>query len=363
MRLLIRAALWLLLLNGLEIIKAKSNIPTAGGGPVAPPMVFFANRGEEVILRLGGYDINGRPLLTTLVTSPASSAGSLYELSQLFLTQNLQPKKGKGITQYPFTLPSLTNNRVLFISSTSTSTVPNQAWGNFSYRVMDGNIGSNLGTVWIIPNHRKLVSSEFRTDTEGWKIGGTATLSRESFSRGSLSQYLVGTDSDIRTSPRTTGDANLWRFIAPSQFLGNKIVAYGSTLSFTMGAFAGDFSIDQLQTKAPLITLECASCAGGAGIRLGHFLTPEAASKTLDGKTKKITVPLLPSSFLKDPKNSLLRWQPITECDFVHVLSMLSQFTILGDWTIWYETVALDDVVITVPQPWPGIPKTCYHLL
>ena len=358
MRLLIRAAILLLLLTWLEIIKAKTTT-----GPIAPPVVYFPNRGEEVILRLNGYDINGRPLLTTITTSPASSAGNLYELSQLFLTQNLQPKKGKIIQQTPFTLPALANNRLLFISSTTSSTVPNQAWGNFSYRVMDGNIGSNIGTVWLIPNHRKLVSSEFRTDMEGWKIGGSATLSRESFSRGSLSQYIVGTDSDIRTSPRTTGDSNLWRFIAPSQYLGNKIVAYGSTLSFTAGAFAGDFSIDQLHIKAPLVTLECATCAGGAGIRLGYFLTPDIASKTLDGKTKKITVPITSTSFLKDPKNSLLRWQPITDCDLVHVLSNLSQLTILGDWTIWYETVALDDVVITIPQPWGGVPKTCYHLL
>jgi hypothetical protein len=44
----------------------------------------------------------------------------------------------------------------------------------------------------------------------------------------------------------------------------------------------------------------------------------------------------------------------------VQVLSALSQLTVLGDQTSWFETVALDDVMLQVASPYTGIPRPCY---
>jgi hypothetical protein len=30
------------------------------------------------------------------------------------------------------------------------------------------------------------------------------------------------------------------------------------------------------------------------------------------------------------------------------------------DWTVWYETVALDDVMLQTAIPFGGIPRACY---
>ena len=42
------------------------------------------------------------------------------------------------------------------------------------------------------------------------------------------------------------------------------------------------------------------------------------------------------------------------------MLSALSSVTILGDWTTWYETVALDDVMLQTAMPFGGVPRACY---
>lgn len=60
-----------------------------------------------------------------------------------------------------------------------------------------------------------------------------------------------------------------------------------------------------------------------------------------------LTLPLLETAgWLKDPQNSLKAWTVPSKCDLILVLSRLSDFRILGDWTKWYESVGLDDVQI-----------------
>jgi hypothetical protein len=357
-------------------------VAAAATAPLAPYVVLFAARGEEVVFRLGGLSPTGRALTTTVLSGPASPgvgvgaasasapaappAGALHELSQLFLTQGLQPRRGRAVgPSFPFTLPAPAGNRLLLV--TPSTPPPPGAWGNFTYRVQDGPLASNVGVVWVIPPHKRLAHSDFRADTDGWRVSGRAGLSREAFSRGLLSQYLVGTDGEVvgqgrpkgpAGAPSVAGDASLWRFVAPPHFLGNKAAAYGGSLTFTAGAFSGDFSPGKLHSaKTPLVVLECASCAGGAGVRLGHFVADPAL---LDGKTKKFTVALTPSAWRRDPRNSLVAWAGgVGDCELVAVLQGLSGLSILGDWSAWYETVALDDVALNVAQPWPGLPKAC----
>ena len=68
-------------------------------------------------------------------------------------------------------------------------------------------------------------------------------------------------------------------------------------------------------------------------------------------------IPILETNgWLKDPHNTLLDWNPPTQCEFIQVLTHLSGFRILGDITNWYETVAIDNVYITNTKY--NIPKT-----
>jgi hypothetical protein len=95
------------------------------------------------------------------------------------------------------------------------------------------------------------------------------------------------------------------------------------------------------------VELECESCIGpvGKGILLA-FLMKSVTSFT--GSTTVFSITLTENSgWLKDPQNSLLKWSQPSKCDMIQVLSRLSSLRILGDWTNWYETIGLDNVIIS----------------
>jgi hypothetical protein len=70
-----------------------------------------------------------------------------------------------------------------------------------------------------------------------------------------------------------------------------------------------------------------------------------AGQKAFNGDAVTFSVSLVESKgWLKDPQNALAQWAPPSKCDMIQVLSRLSSLRILGDWTNWYESVALDDV-------------------
>mmetsp|Transcript_4536 Transcript_4536/g.7394 ORF Transcript_4536/g.7394 Transcript_4536/m.7394 type:complete len:88 (+) Transcript_4536:172-435(+) len=61
----------------------------------------------------------------------------------------------------------------------------------------------------------------------------------------------------------------------------------------------------------------------------------------------RVSIPLkegTQTGWIKDPQNSLVSWIPASQCDLIQVLSRLTKISILGDWTTWQESVALDDV-------------------
>lgn len=108
-----------------------------------------------------------------------------------------------------------------------------------------------------------------------------------------------------------------------------------------------------LQTS--VVELLCASCMGpvSQGIRLGFPISAVLKSVRSGSQSGmlssplQLTIPLLEDAgWLKDPQNALLPWSAPTQCDLIQVLSRLSGFRILGDWTVWYETVAIDSVQI-----------------
>lgn len=175
--------------------------------------------------------------------------------------------------------------------------------------------------------------------------------------------------------------------------MGNWGIAYGGTLSFNMGAFSGDFTnlnganVSAMQypqycvtspsapsnlflylemptyttlldpfrthhaylTKTHLVELECAACVGpvGMGITLA-FPISALVRAPFTGDSTAFSIPLVETSgWMKDPQNSLLAWTRPTTCDMIQVLSRLSGLRILGDWTTWYESIAIDNVQIS----------------
>merc|ERR1719473_939618 len=166
----------------------------------------------------------------------------------------------------------------------------------------------------------------------------------EPFSRGALlNHYVIGMDDKINVADSMSEDKSLWYFQAPSTFLGNHGITYGGYVSFTLASLSGDF--EKINSNAAVIQLDCNDCIGpvGKGITLHYPMS--ALSSTFDGSVQKFDILLHENSgWLKDPQNTLLAWNPPTQCDIIQVLSRLSSFRILGDWTRWYETIALDDV-------------------
>jgi hypothetical protein len=57
-----------------------------------------------------------------------------------------------------------------------------------------------------------------------------------------LRQKLQAGSLFLNSLNRVVCFALRWYFSAPSKFLGNRANAYGGTISFALGSFAGDFS-------------------------------------------------------------------------------------------------------------------------
>jgi len=228
-------------------------------------------------------------------------------------------------------------------------------WGTFTYTVSNGRTTSPAGIVTVAPLSGALVGSDFLLDAQGWTITGNkvspSPASFEPYSRGLLlNHYVFGTDDVINVNNFGDVDQSLWYFQAPPAYLGNHGIAYQGTLSFTLGAFAGNFS----QTNGNalhLVELECATCHGPVemGIKLAFPLAQ--IMPAFDGSPRVFSLTLSETAgWLKDPQNSAKPWGPPTRCDMIQVLSRLSALRVLGDFTSWYESVALDSVTLTNTQ-------------
>lgn len=100
-----------------------------------------------------------------------------------------------------------------------------------------------------------------------------------------------------------------------------------------------------MDVQAHLIELECSSCVGPIGKGIMLVFPISAAQGTFSGSTMSFTIPLQEGKgWLKDPQNSLTAWRAPSKCDLIQVLSRMTSLRILGDWTNWYESVAIDNV-------------------
>ena len=249
------------------------------------------------------------------------------------------------------TIVSGSNNRVYY-KRPEVDVEGEGLWSTFSFAVIrDGQV-SYEATVSLVAPSGVITSSEFLLGRDDWiitgnKIPGSEAM-HESFSRGSLNNYIYASDDKIYTPSSGSSDISLWYFEAPEKFLGNLGIAYGGVLQFTLGAFSGDFT-KMNGMDVSLVVLECAECPGPKrkGVKLVFPISASSTATTFSGITTDFTISLLEEAgWLKDPQNSLAKWEAPTKCDFIQVLSRLTAVRILGDWTTWYESVALDNVRI-----------------
>lgn len=288
----------------------------------------------------------------TYATNPPSS-GSLYQLSQVYSAYGYEPKKGTSIASAGVRVTG-SNNRVYYKRPTPDAAGINK-WGTFTYTTNAGSADSQTGTVTLVPPSGALVGSDFLLDRQGWTVTGNKAASSdavfESYSRGPLlNHYVYSTDNkiNVNSGENGAGDRSLWYFEAPGAYMGNQGISYGGELRFTLGAFSGDFS--KLNADSTnMVELECKDCPGpvSMGITLAFPISAFTAltNSKFTGDATVFTLPLLEGKgWVKDSQNTLVPWTAASKCDVIAVLSRLSAMRILGDWTTWYESVALDDV-------------------
>lgn len=314
-------------------------------------LITVATAGD-IVIRLKAYDVNSEHLVFTITSLPTS--GRLYQLSQVYSTKGYLPIAGTLITQAGVIVTG-SNNRIYY-KRPSPDASGVVMWDSFNYTVSGKYETSREGTVTLVPPNGALMGSTFLLDNESWNIIGNKAINLpstfEPFSRGpNLNRYIYSSDDKINIlkAGSNAPDQSLWYFTAPSKFLGNKGISYGGVLQFTLSGFSGNFSTSNGK-NVPAVILECASCDGpvSKGIRLA---IPVSVLQPFAGSTMTFKVTLIESKgWVKDPQNTLLSWSRPTQCDMIQVLSRLSAISILGDWTTWYETVALDNVLVSNTQ-------------
>lgn len=316
--------------------------------PIAPHLSITVSKGSQKLIRLSGYDVDGDKLTATIISAPSS--GSLYQLSQVFSDYGYEPMRGTAIGSVP-TVVTGSMNRIVYTPPANTNP-PLGAWAQFQYTVTDGTTVSEPGIVWLVPEHKQIVASDFATGLDGWSaiVNGAREAAKsagglrfEPYSRGLLNHYVLATDMEIDTNRRSKDDDARWYFQAPAKFLGNHAVAYGGKLEFSMASAAGDFAAGNRNGNAAVVVIDCATCNSGAGVRLVTFAETTTRVK-LDGTTQRVALNFVEGEWYEDPKNVLLDWGKPTKCEMVEVLSGITGFKILGDHTRGRESIGIDDV-------------------
>lgn len=273
----------------------------------------------------------------------------LYQLSYVYNKHGYDPKVGDLITSIP-TFVVGSDSRVVYRRKNVIGR-DNKARDSddFEYTVNDGKDESLAGTVTLVSaTTRKLVSSEFRFNDEGWTVVGNAQSSvrHEATRRGDMNHYIYSVD-DLIDVDSNKNDRHLWKFLLPIKFTGWYGSWYGGKFEFILSSFGGDYSgvkdhwIDDQFHPLNLVEIHCESCDLFKGVTIAYPL-----SKThFDGDTTRYSLTMTESSgWLKDPQNTLFEWEVPSRCSFIEVLSGITSVKILGDFTNWYESVGIDDV-------------------
>lgn len=316
--------------------------------PLAPHQLVVVPAGGDAVIRLAGFDLDGDELSATVASLPGG--GSLKQLSAVFSDYGYEPKSGADIGAGAIAVTG-SANRVVY-ERPELDRAEAGKWGTFTYTVSDAFSTSAPGIVTLVPESGVLVASTFFLDSEAWSVVGNAgtsaaasALSYDGTSRGALlNRYVHATDATVNVDA-AGNDRTKWYFAAPTAFLGHHGIAYGGALEFVLASFSGDFAEANRNEGLHLVELECAACDTNAGVTLAFPLAASAAGAAFDGAPTQFSLPLLEGGgWVKDPKNTLQAWVAPSQGELVEVLSGLSAVRILGDFTKWYEAVALDSV-------------------
>jgi len=298
-----------------------------------------------VVVRLRGYDQEYSTLKANIKSLPSS--GSIYQLSQVYNKYGYEPKAGTQISSTDTNITG-SNNRFVY-KRPIRDVLSNSAWDRIYFTIYNPISESHNGSITFVPPSGAIVGSNFMFSNEDWTITGNKAIQDSTFEPknigSQLSFYIYGTDNEIYL--KNGVDSTLWYFEAPVKFLTNLGISYGGTLSFTLSAFSGNFN-ELNGNSLHVVELICDDCIGPVyqGITLAWPINAENF-KSFTGSTQTFTFSLLETvGWVKDPQNSLLSWTKPSQCDMIQVLSRISKIRILGDWTTWYETVALDNVLI-----------------
>lgn len=336
---------------------------TVSGQPTALHQLVIVDPSESVVVRLQSFAeqlrksgvLSNENIEYKILSLPPT--GQVSQLSNVYSKYGYMPVNGAKIIE-PGTVVSGSENRIHY-SRPNPDFTPEQKWGTFEFCASGVNgIPSYPANVTLVPKSGAIVSSTFLFGNDDWRISGNQMKlpypsKFEPYSRGSLNYYIVGTDDLVNVDESGKTDSSLWYFEAPSKFHGNNGIAYGGSISFTIHSFSGDFKSDKWNsddTKAVL--LHCKDCTGpvygGITLALPLGVLRKSHPSLFKGTPTEVSIKLLESAgWLKDPQNTLKQWYTPSQCDVIQVLSRLSKIQILGDWTNWYESVALDNVMIS----------------
>jgi Laminin B (Domain IV) len=304
----------------------------------------------EQIITLLPYDADSNSMVAQIVTLP--SIGTLYQLSTNYINFGYEPAKGTEIASVPTNVSAAANYRIVYaapVGFTPTS---------FTYKAIDTvqSLDSAAGNVLVTRTDNVLQASYFHETEESWQAVGPVitTASWSSTSTGLLNRYIyrpiaslvVGVNNNV-----------IWYFNAPAGFTGDFRRAYGGALSFTLGAFEGDFTSTGARSNPfTFVALECSTCNGGSGMTIAQ------RSVAFSGGVQSFSFQLVESAsngWRRDPKDSrITQWPTITQCNMIQVLSGLTGVRIYGDLSQGSEVIGLDSVVITAGST--SIPVTCY---
>lgn len=335
----------------------------SGHPPLALHQLVVVSPGSDTVVPLRGYDLDGDKLKATVTALPEGT-GVVHQLSKVFSDYGYEPKKGVSVKSGADVTGSK-GNRVYY-KRPSADAAPVGKYGVMEYTVSDLSPSNQVmstsppGMVTFVPPSGLLVASHFSRGPEGWAVVGNKGASKgsahdvtyEASSRGALNHYVYGSDDTINAEGAGATDKSLWYFKAPPKFLGHHGIAYGGSFGFTLSSFHGDFSAAKrnvgldASSGLHLVELHCAKCNVNRGVTLAF--PASKAPAYFSGAAQAFTLSLKETAgWVEDPKNTLKAWKAPSQCTLIEVLSGLTEVRILGDFTNWYESVALDKVELT----------------
>ena len=320
----------------------------SAAAPIAKHITQVVAPGSDAVVTLRGYDTDGDVLSADVSSLPAS--GVLSQLSKVFSKFGYDPKKGSAAKAGAAVTGS--NDRLHYARPAYDAEFATGKWATFGYTVSDGSATSREATVTLVPPSLNLVATAFDTSAEAWTVvrngPGNAGAAHDASSFGAaLNRFVVATDELIAKDGATGLETNAsrWMFQSPPAYSGNQGASYKGSLEFTLGALAGDLTRPSMAHN--LVEIECAYCDVNEGITLAF---PVWNATAFDGATTSYSISLDEAAgWIKDPKNTLLQWPAPTQCEMIEVLSGITAIRILGDFTDWYESIALDAVALKAP--------------